>query len=121
MKAGRKPDADPSVRWDLYIPSTLAASVELLLKDPVRQKVKYGARSELIEELLRGWINDRVSNRTALVTLEPGQAALLVRAKIPFRFLENGMAEISRNVLGQIAFAGPQPAIPKAEDPPSLR
>lgn len=56
-KPGRKPLADPRIPWRVYIRSKLAAEVELLLLDPMRQKVKYGSRGELIESLLEDWVD----------------------------------------------------------------
>lgn len=56
MTAGRKPYSEIRVQWKLYLPLSLAAEVELLLLDPLREKVKYGARNELIEKLLREWL-----------------------------------------------------------------
>ena len=56
MTAGRKPYAEPRVAWKIYLPQQLAAQVELLLLDPMREKVKYGARNELLEGLLRDWL-----------------------------------------------------------------
>ena len=47
---------DPSVEWKLYIPLSLAAKIELLLLDPTRQKVRFGARSQLIASLLAQWV-----------------------------------------------------------------
>lgn len=52
----RRKLAEPNVRWDLYIPTTLAAQVELVLMDPLRSRAKFGARSELISSLLRDWL-----------------------------------------------------------------
>ena len=56
MTAGRKPYAEPRVAWKVYLPQNLAAEIELLLLDPMREKIRYGARNELLERLLREWI-----------------------------------------------------------------
>ena len=56
MSAGRKPYSEPRVQWKLYLPASIAAEVELLLLDPMREKVKYGARNELVETLLKEWL-----------------------------------------------------------------
>lgn len=53
---GRKPHSDPPVQWFLSVPTTLAAKVDLLLMDPVTRKVKYSARSDLVQVLLREWV-----------------------------------------------------------------
>lgn len=58
-KPGRRPNAVPTTEWKFHIPMDLAAEVELLLQDPMREKVKYGARSVLLETLLRGWVNQQ--------------------------------------------------------------
>jgi hypothetical protein len=62
-KAGR-PLGPEKVEWKVHIPVDLGAQVELLLKDPALEKVKYGARNQLIEKLLRQWIKDKVAGRT---------------------------------------------------------
>jgi len=41
----------------VQLPEKLAAEVDVLLWNPVRGKVKYGARSDLISELLRRWVS----------------------------------------------------------------
>lgn len=58
-RTGRPPNTVPSTRWDVYLPVDIAAQIELLLLDPVRQKVKHGARSELIAQLLRDWLKEQ--------------------------------------------------------------
>lgn len=40
----------------LSLPAPLVAEMDLLLEDPLTQKPKYGARSRLIESLLRNWL-----------------------------------------------------------------
>lgn len=57
-KPGRKPNVVPTVPWKVYIPQDLAASVELVLLDPARERVKYGSRGELITYLLREWLKE---------------------------------------------------------------
>jgi hypothetical protein len=58
-KTGRKANAVPSVEWKLYLPEDLAAEVSLLLEDPLREKMRYGARGELMESLLRKWVEEK--------------------------------------------------------------
>ena len=41
------------------LPMDLSASVDLALFDPIRGKIKYGARSRLVSDLLRGWLEKR--------------------------------------------------------------
>lgn len=55
-RTGRPPKAIPTVEWKVYIRSDLAAQVELLLTDPMREKVRYGKRGQLIEQLLEAWL-----------------------------------------------------------------
>lgn len=54
---GRPKAAIPSVEWKVYIRADLAAQVELLLTDPMRERVKYGARGRLLESLLQAWLD----------------------------------------------------------------
>jgi len=55
-KRGRKPKADPPVRWELSLPLSLATEIELALLDPLRGKVAHGARTDLVTMLLRQWL-----------------------------------------------------------------
>jgi metal-responsive CopG/Arc/MetJ family transcriptional regulator len=48
-----------TVEIKLTLPIDMAADLDLLLFDPVRGKVQYGARSHLIKELLRPWIAEK--------------------------------------------------------------
>ena len=52
MTAGRKPNAIPRIPWKVMVRADLAAEVELLITDPMRDKPAYGARTKLIEGLL---------------------------------------------------------------------
>lgn len=54
---GRRKYTIRRVRWHLQIPETLAAEVELLLLDPFWQQPKWGAKSELVTQLLQDWLN----------------------------------------------------------------
>jgi len=58
-RLGRPQNVVPPIEWSISLPSDLAAQVELLLLDPMRGKPKVGARSKLIEQLRRGWIEER--------------------------------------------------------------
>jgi len=60
-RTGRPKRAIPSVEWKVYIRADLAAQTELLLSDPMRERVKYGARGKLIESLLEKWISNQRS------------------------------------------------------------
>lgn len=59
MKPGRKPLAIPRIRWTVYIRQDLAAETELLLLDPMREKVKYGSRTEYLEALIEKDLAER--------------------------------------------------------------
>ena len=73
-KPGRKPHAEPRICWRFYIRPTLAARVELLLLDPMRDKVKYGARGELMEYLLEEWVAKqlKIQNSSLDNSIAPG-------------------------------------------------
>ena len=51
----RPKHSDPPVEWRVNVPESLAAQIELLLFDPVRNTIRYGGRSRLITALLREW------------------------------------------------------------------
>ncbi len=50
---GRPANSIPSVEWKIMIPEDLAANVELLCFDPVRNKPAFGARSAYLTRLIR--------------------------------------------------------------------
>lgn len=50
---------DKPVRLHVVLPQSLFARFELLLHDPIRNKARYGERSEIIESLVRGWVEER--------------------------------------------------------------
>jgi hypothetical protein len=56
------------VNWFVRIEETLAQAVELILLDPRRARVRYGARQDLINMLLREWVADIQSGRRAVPT-----------------------------------------------------
>lgn len=60
---GRPAASDPNVYWEVGIPASLAAKVELALYDPVFGKIRYGARAELIQRLLAQWLEERRPQR----------------------------------------------------------
>ena len=47
----------------ISLPVEVAADVDLALFDPVRGKIKYGARSRLIAGLLRKWLTERKKSK----------------------------------------------------------
>ena len=56
---GRKPALDPTIPWKIRIPSSLAKEIEAELRDPIFDRVVYGARSKLVVQLLRAWLQER--------------------------------------------------------------
>lgn len=57
----RRRKAVPPVEIKTNVPADLLAAVDLILWDPVLQKPKYGARSELITHLLRLWVKEKTN------------------------------------------------------------
>ncbi len=53
----REPHTDPPKEVQLSLPTSLVDEVDLLLFDPVRGKLRYGARSILVARLLRTWLD----------------------------------------------------------------
>jgi hypothetical protein len=53
QKPGRPALLTPNVEWKLMMPENLAALVEILCWDPVKQKPAFGARSAYLVELIR--------------------------------------------------------------------
>ena len=49
----------PKVLWRIRIPEDLAAEVDLLLFDPVTGNPRYGSKAQLMEQLLRDWVEDQ--------------------------------------------------------------
>jgi len=56
MKTGKKLHADRPVDWKLSLPTSITAPVSLLLSDPLTGVPKHGARSRLVAQLLREWL-----------------------------------------------------------------
>lgn len=67
----RRKYTDPRVKWHIYIPSTLAAQVELLLLDPFLGQPKFGAKSELVTSLLQKWLDEQFANQTVATLANP--------------------------------------------------
>lgn len=44
------------VTWKIYVPEELAAQVELMLIDDTRKRPMYGAKSQLVTNLLQLWV-----------------------------------------------------------------
>ena len=50
---------DRPVRLEITLPESVSAAVELELFSDIEGRVPYGARSKLIEQLLRQWLASR--------------------------------------------------------------
>jgi len=50
---------DRPVRLEITLPESVSAAVELELFSDIEGRVPYGARSKLIEQLLRQWLSSR--------------------------------------------------------------
>lgn len=50
---------DRPVRLEITLPESVSAAVELELFSDIEGRVPYGARSKLIEQLLRSWLESR--------------------------------------------------------------
>lgn len=57
MARGRK-QGPPLTHLQVYVTTDLTNKVDLLLMDPARKRVKYGARSALISQLLQEWVDN---------------------------------------------------------------
>lgn len=66
----RKRHLDEPVQWFIHIPKSLAAKVELLLADTATGQPRYGARSALIQQLLREWLEKRASVREPTLPID---------------------------------------------------
>lgn len=55
-KRGRPTLVIPTVEWKCRVPVDVAASVDLILYDPVRNVTAYGERSALVGRLLKEWL-----------------------------------------------------------------
>jgi hypothetical protein len=55
-KRGRPPLVVPTVEWKCRVPIDIAAQVDLILYDPVRNITAYGERSALVGKLLKEWL-----------------------------------------------------------------
>lgn len=66
----RPPNIIPSTRWSISLPEDLAAEIELVLADPLTNKVTYATRSKLLETLLRQWLESKKTEmRNALASI----------------------------------------------------
>ena len=56
-RTGRPRAEIPRKSRIVYLPEDLNAEVDLLLMDPLKQKIQYGSFTNLIERLLREWVD----------------------------------------------------------------
>lgn len=59
--AGRKRSQVQTTVWSVRIRDDLHKKVTLLLTDPKTGKVKYGATSQLTEQLLDNWLQEQIA------------------------------------------------------------
>ena len=50
--------------WKIHLPATLAGRIEMHLADPLYNKPVYGARSELIIQLLSEWASKNIGTQS---------------------------------------------------------
>lgn len=55
----------------IYIPSSLADRIDLLLADPLTGRTRHGAKSKLITRLLREWLAQGATNPQEDSTNDP--------------------------------------------------
>lgn len=67
---GRPTNPDLTKYWKICLPATLAGTVELYLMDNLHKKPKYGARAQLITELLEGWVREQ-QEKAREISLNP--------------------------------------------------
>lgn len=67
----RRKRQDPTIRWNIVIPTQLAAEIELLLIDPFLMAQRMGAKSELVVQLLQRWLADQRERQLQLLLEEP--------------------------------------------------
>lgn len=78
MSRGKKPRTTQRLNWIVRVDKRIAQTTDLLLLDPTKARVRYGLRTELINQLLAEWIEDvkagrrKVPNPTRDVSLTPG-------------------------------------------------
>ncbi len=53
----------------ISLPAALVAEIDLLLEDPVTRRPRYGAKSKLVEALLRTWLADIGASRSVGPTI----------------------------------------------------
>lgn len=56
---GRPKLKTPTVAWKLHVPIDLAARLDLLCLDPARGILSYGARSALVSQLIREYLDSK--------------------------------------------------------------
>lgn len=56
---GRKKKLDRPVEWKLHIPFSVASKVDIIQLDPRTGLPEFGARSRLVTELLKKWLDEQ--------------------------------------------------------------
>lgn len=69
-RRGRRPNTIPTVDWKCHVALPLAVKADLLLMDPLTHKLRYGARSALVNQLLLEWLNAKGAQLSADILKE---------------------------------------------------
>lgn len=69
-KPGRKPREIPGEKIIVVVPQPLMSEVRLLLLNPTYSKIRYGALSGLLTELLQKWVDEQ---RVAAIQAQKGE------------------------------------------------
>jgi len=60
------PFAEKRKAITVMVPESLFIEVKLLLLDPKTSRVRYGAMSNLLTQMLAGWVEDKRKNKPAV-------------------------------------------------------
>jgi len=117
--------------WHLYLDNDLADKIDLLLHDPLTGRVRYGARGQLIDKLLRAHLRSQTtpnlpSNSSQLKDLHHDRKCVAYITKDPLSThcdlldKENLTCTISAEYPGELPVRCPDLS-PALTIPPSLR
>ncbi len=59
MTRGRRPNTEPSTERTFQIRESIDTQVHLLLYDPHKKRIRYGAYSALVNQLLASWLGEK--------------------------------------------------------------
>jgi metal-responsive CopG/Arc/MetJ family transcriptional regulator len=75
VPAGTRRNGVEMVRWTVTVPSNVADRVDVLLMDRGRGAPTYGARAQLISDLLETWVSDQEARILQAARLQQGALA----------------------------------------------